>query len=136
MLTEDIAIKNPIQRFDFTLANLAVSQTDAVVPRNANTNGVLMPWNGSVLTLAVALSAAKTAGTLTFTITKNGTATPFTLTVANGVQYVFAKRNAEVFRFLAGDRIGVTFSSDASLAPAGSLDVTADVYVLFEDVEP
>ncbi len=135
MLQEDIAIKNPFHRFEFTLASLAASQTDTVIPRNAQTNGALMPYGGSIVGIAAALSAAKADGDLTFTITVNGTATAFTQAVADTDQYVYSRKDADVVKFAAGDRVGVTYTSGADLDPDGSADVTVDVYVMFEDVE-
>ncbi len=88
------------------------------------------PRAGSIRDLGWRLSAAVTAGTLTINVTVNGT--PIVLagvsTSGSNASGGQSTQAAGIANFVAGDEIGVTYSSDALLAAVGAvLEVTLNV---------
>lgn len=141
MIAEDIAVLNPQHAFSFVETDLAVSQTNTDIHRVATSAAakadvlqVRARADGYITGLAVQLAAAKTAGTLTFSVTVNGTEVDLSVTVADDATGGVANVNAGEIHFSAGDLIGVSYTSDGSMLPAGSNDAMADVYLVYERV--
>lgn len=100
------------------------------IPGSATTALTLVPYagteffaqkSGHVSRLTAFLTEARTAGTLTFKVTKNGTAqSAVNATIdANATQYDEVFGDSDDLTFLAGDRIGVQVVS-ASFTPTTS----------------
>ena len=107
--------------------NLAASLTNSQLYRNIQgieaQLPVVMSRAGSIVGLSVASSEARTAGTATFEVYKDGTATGLTAVLnAIDTQYVDASQAASLDTFVAGNRLDVRVTTDGSWAPA-----TADV---------
>jgi hypothetical protein len=92
------------------------------------------PEAGAIVGLSVALGAARTAGTITFTVYKNGSTTGFSV-VINGTntQYHYGTQAETEDTFVAGDRIDVRYTTSADFAPNGT-DYPAVAHVLLQAV--
>lgn len=131
-LQENIAVSQPIIPYQFSEANLAVSQTDTDVPiLGADTTTYLMPANGFIVGYAIGKSANHTAGSLDFDLTIDGTST---LTIAADTTSVYAFVPVPNEYFAAGSTLGVTYTSDGSLDPT-TVDVAVTVFVVFQEFE-
>ena len=87
---------------------------------------------GSVVSLAIRATAARTAGTLTCTVTKNGVATALTAVLdGTNPQTKVTLSAIGSITFVAGDRIGVTLATDSAWLPAGTDNVIAAVEVSY-----
>lgn len=126
----------------FASSQVAINQSAVALKLNVNTatngslniTGIPARFKGSIVGIRIVLTANKTAGTMTFTPTINGTAitTPASLVnvaVANATSKTNTQVDAQQIPFAAGDLIGVKMTTDGSYAPT-----TNDVYVLI-DVE-
>lgn len=132
MQTEKIAIAYPTMSYAYALANLAATQTDTAVPvlGGVASNHVAL-FDGYVVALTGVLSAAITAGTLSFDFSIDGTAQAVdkTLATAATTEYVYKFRIGQ-YPFSAGDTLGVTYTSNGSLDPTTS-DLIAVLYVVY-----
>lgn len=131
------ASRKPQEIFSFQAINY--TGTDGTLNVAADTNVAVtqrvMPYAGSVFAVAVSLGGTISGGTLTHYPTINGaTLTNLAVVHAPSEQYDYSKVDGRVYRFVAGDRLGVVYI-DASATPDNSRDGIADVYVMFEDVE-
>lgn len=83
---------------------------------------------GSITGISVALSAARTGGTATFEVWKNGVATGLTV-VINGTntQYHYTTQAAGTDTFVAGDRLDVRYTTDGSWAPTAYAEASIEV---------
>jgi hypothetical protein len=103
--------------------NVAASQTDVALSAqvSGNTNTIRMSNSGSVVGLVTQLTEAITAGTLTVTVTKNGS--PMTLSLAHtagtGTQ---ATQSVGIDTYVAGDLLGVQLTTTS-----GFLPITTDI---------
>lgn len=107
--------------------NLAASLTNSQLYRNVQgieaQLPVVMPRAGSIIGLSIASSEARTAGTATFEVYKNGAATGLTAVLdGTDTQYAYAVQAASLDTFVAGDRLDVRVTTDGTWAPT-----TADV---------
>lgn len=141
IINENIAITHPQDHYTFVEADLAASQDDTALHRVATSAAAkidavqaIMPWSGSIVAIAAKLSADKTAGTLTFNPSINGTVTTFGVSVTTDTQQAYAKQAHGRTRFAAGDLLGCMYSSDANLVPDGSADAAVEIYVVFDHV--
>lgn len=113
--------------------NLAAALTDSQLYRQIQTVQAQIPVTathaGSVIGVSVASSEARTAGTATFEVFKNGTGTGLTC-ILNGTdtQYASAVQATGVDTFVAGDRLDVRVSTDGSWTPT-TADVEAAITV-------
>jgi hypothetical protein len=89
----------------------------------ASINEMALPRKTSLLTLAIILSAAPTAGLIRFEITKNGvdTGKTFDMDMTTGTRQMWEFKPGELTG-VKGDRIGVKWGSSAALLPSGSID--------------
>lgn len=140
VMQEDIAVSHPQMSYPFVIADVAASQSDLTLFRvstsaSAKIDAIqaVMPWPGSIVALAVVLSANKTAGTLTFSPSINGAAVSFDVAVANDTAKGYGRAPHGTYRFNAGDLLGAMYSSDANLQPT-TADAVVDVYVVFDRV--
>lgn len=104
----------------------------------------VMPYDGSVIGLTFrgsgTVGGTLTTGTLTPLVMINGVAAPaFPSTNAN---IMVSQRGGVItqngqqsgYRFTAGSSLGLVYGKSGSVAPTGTLDITAEVIVLFENV--
>ena len=132
MLQEQIAVKHSQHSYQFSIANLAVSQTGTDIPvLGAVMNTYLMPKDGYIVGYSIGKSAAHTAGSLDFDIEVGGSST---LTIAADTASVYKTLDTPNEPFSAGDTIGVTYTSDGSLL-AVTVDVVVTIFVVFKDFE-
>lgn len=89
----------------------------------ASINEMSLARETSVLTLAIILSAAVTAGFIRFEITKNGvdTGLTFDMDVAAGARQLWEFAPG-VLTGVKGDRVGIKWGSNAALLPTGTID--------------
>lgn len=119
---------------DFYQDNVASSQTGVALARAGDASWaafdgkVIMLRGGSITAVAVKSNEARTAGTLTVEVTKNGSGTGLTA-VLDGTNTTFkvTTQDKDTDTFVAGDEIGVTITTDGSWAPN-----TADIRVAIE----
>lgn len=134
MQTERIAVSHPMMSYQFTVDNFAASQNDTDLVRVTGIEGATMPWPGSIVAIGASLSAAKTAGTLTFYASVGGTVTTFGAAVADDAAIAYASQASGKTRFDAGDLVGVMYASSADLSPGGTAEAIVDLYVVFDKV--
>lgn len=113
--------------------NLAASLTDSQLYRNVQgveaQIPVVMDRAGDILGIAVASSEARTGGTATFEVYKNGVATGLTVTLdGTNTQYNSATQAAGTDSYVAGDRLDVRVTTDGTWAPT-TADVEAVIIV-------
>lgn len=126
---ERIIAKGQLVPLLFSQAAVAVSQTAAaltVVETSADTIEVVMPFDFEIIALSTSVSEARTAGTLTTDATID-TAVTGLQNVINATDtlrdYATQPRGSDVG--VAGSRVGVKLTTDASWAP-----ITGDVAVI------
>lgn len=127
--------KGQLVALNFGQANVAASQSNvqlAVADASAG-EGYTMPFNGQILAVTYALSAAATAGSLTVGPTINGTEkTDPKITVTTGTGgYDWAPRDTAFF--VAGDKLGAEITTTAAW-DATTADLTVTIWVVV-DVE-
>ncbi len=95
---------------------------------STNFDDINMIRAGSIIGLSARLTAAITAGSCTVTITKNGVAGTLTLTMGIGVSDAEATQLAGIDTFVAGDKIGIEFSTGLGTTPtAADLEAWLDM---------
>ena len=122
----------------FGVANAATSKTaEDLTFSDATYNNTLatMPKGGSVVGVSVQASAAVTAGSVTFAAHKDGTEfaqsgfpNPELESVTNDTES-YASIRPGVLTFDAGNALGVSYTSDATLAPTNTNDFAAILWV-------
>lgn len=134
MLQEPIAITYPMVNYGFEQANMAASQTDTDINIVGGlTATYVMPFDGWLCAYSIKLSAAITAGSLEFDVEVNGSTVLTIETDAASTTEFYSRLVANSYRLQAGDLLGVTYTSDASLAPTTS-DANVVLLVMYEDV--
>lgn len=128
-LTGDIEASGGFkQGYGFMQVDVAASQSAValdVLGLVGNTE-VVMLYAGSILGIAISGNVARTAGTLTVDVTKNGVATGLQAVLdGSNAQYHSATQAKDTDTFAAGDRLGVDITTDGSWAPT-----TADIVVV------
>lgn len=113
--------------------NLAASLTNSQLYRNVQgiqfQTPIVTSHSGDIVGLTVASSEARTAGTATFEIYKNGTGIGLTVVLdATNPQYVAASQAAALDTFVSGDRLDVRVTTDGSWAPT-TADVEASIVI-------
>jgi hypothetical protein len=114
--------------------NIAASlgSTAMRIPGTAIGQAFVVPKDGFVVALSVSSSAAVTAGTITVKAEIGSTplvTDAVTLTTTNPtINHAIICNSPK--KVTAGDRIVVAITSDASLTPSGSLDITATVWMI------
>ncbi len=140
LLQEQIGIMYPLLTARFArqqvAASLAAIALNAIETRAAsgtlNVTGEPMPFAGSIVGLAAALSAAASAGQLTLDVTINGTVTGFQVILTTAASGTTIKEYGGV-RFNAGDLIGIKITTNAAWNGTTS-DLLASVYFVLENV--
>lgn len=80
--------------------------------------GPTMTEAGSIIGLGVSCDAARTAGSATFEVTKNGTGTGLSVTIdGSNTQFHYATQSTGTDTFTAGDYLGVTVTSTTITGP-------------------
>lgn len=78
----------------------------------------VMTESGSIIGLSVVAGDARTSGTMTFEVYKNGVATGLSAVInGSNTQYVYATQATNTDTFVAGDRLEV-YSTNASYGPS------------------
>lgn len=80
---------------------------------------------GFVTGLAVKLTAPVTTGTVTVTVTKNGTPGTLQLVLGSGQDTGHIAQEPPLDPFVADDLIGLIYSTSGDFTPVGSIDVAA-----------
>jgi hypothetical protein len=122
----------------FIDANVTASQTNEDMTISIGATGTItMPFAGSVVGLTLEASAAVTAGSIIGRVHKSSTEfaqTGYpapTLNTTNSLGS-YATCRPGLIRFAAGDKLGVSLTSDATWAPTNTNDVTAMLYVVYD----
>ena len=136
MHIEHIAAGHPQMLLTYTLANLAANQDGTAIPATANGDEWPMPYGGHIVAMAVRLSTAVTANTVTFKPTVNTTEdTNISVQLdTTNTQSHEGYTTVGKIPFDAGDRIGVVYDSHASFAPTTG-DVNVVLHVVFDRVD-
>ena len=118
----------------FLVANATASQTNVDLTQGAGGSLATMPAPGNILGISVGASANVTAGSLTFSAHR--ASTELTETEAPTVKLDATNSNANsatvrpgAIRFAKNARIGVSYTSDATLAPTNTDDFDAILWV-------
>lgn len=130
---EQIATTYVVVPFVFEQANMAASQTDTdITVAGGLTATYVMPKDGSIVGYGIQLSAAVAAGSLEFDVEINGATTLTIETDAASTTEFYSTIEYGVEPFVAGDNLGVTYTSDGSLSPT-TADANVVLYVMFKD---
>jgi len=131
-----------IVTFVYGVANAVASKTaEDMTLSDATYNNTLatMPKGGSVVGVSIQASAAVTAGSVIFRAHKDGTEfaqsgypAPTLESVTNDTESYVSIRPG-VLTFDAGNALGVSYTSDATLAPTNTNDFAA---ILFVQLDP
>lgn len=120
----------------FFAANITASQTNTDIALSGGNTLVVMPKAGSVVGLSVRMTAAVTAGTVSFRAHKDGTEfaqtgyiNPALASTAGISQESYASIRPGVLTFSADEGVGVSYTSDATMAPTNTNDVDAMLFV-------
>lgn len=119
--------------------NLAASQTNAQLTFDvagsaqvAAGSRIRMPFAGRARGICVSGSAARTVGTATFQIFKNGSSIGTTSNaVIDGTNTQFVCSSGGAGMFVSGDILDIRVTTDATFAPAASTEYTAELIVDF-----
>jgi hypothetical protein len=118
---------NDLITLSWAETNLTASQTALQMDRpnatnlNTTTSEAYMPYAGSIVGIEVGGSAARTAGTATFEVYKNGAATGLTAVIdGTNTQYVRTTQVPGTDTFAAGDYIDVRETTTGTFAPTTS----------------
>jgi hypothetical protein len=120
----------------FCQGALAASQTNLQLLRTRQTTAVqrpvVMDRAGSIVGLSVDAGTARSGGSATFEVWKNGVATGLTTTLdATNTQTNFVAQAKDLDTFVAGDRIDVRVTTDASWAPVTANNLECAVTVQY-----
>lgn len=136
--TFDPKFGSPAQ-FVFLVDNITASQTDVDLTARTGFTTVTMPSAGSVVAVTVQSSANFTAGVAT--VRAHSASTEFAdsgypAAVLNSTnsnsQYAVVRPGA--IRFAAGAKLGLSYTSDANIAPTNTNDLTAVLHVVFDPI--
>lgn len=124
----------------FGVANAVTNKTaeDIALADAAGNTLMVMPKSGSVVGVMVRASAAVTAGTVTFKPQKDGTefaqsgAPAPVLNATNGAES-YASIRPGVLTFIAGEAVGVSYTSTTDAAPTNTNDYSV---VLMVQLDP
>lgn len=121
----------------FIVANATASQSNVDLTMGAGGTLATMPAAGSVVGISVGASANVTAGSIVFSAHK--ASTEFAEAVAPTVTLNATNSNANsatvrpgALRFTANQRLGVSYTSDATLAPTNTDDFDAILWVALD----
>ena len=127
---------SPFAEYTFSLANLAATQTDTVIPANGGVVDTHVMWKkGCIVGYTVQLSAAITAGTLISEVFVAGAdnGIDITMDTASTTEFTGSFEYGD-YPFAAGATLGVAYTSDGSLAPTTS-DALITLIVMYEGAE-
>ena len=120
----------------FTASNIATNATATDLTRAGGTDRWVPPKSGSVIGISVRLSAAITAGTLSFRAHKDSTEfaqsgypNPSLASTSGISQESYASIRPGVLVFSADEGVGISFASSTDMAPTNTNDVDADLFV-------
>ncbi len=114
-------------------ASLTASKLYVAVPGSASVAGRQLSrpalFAGEIVAIELSADAAKSAGSGTFAVYVEDVASGAELDWTTGNQRQVATFGRGLHTFAAGAALDVRVTTDASFAPAGSLDVLVTVYV-------
>jgi hypothetical protein len=129
-----IAAKHNIVFLPFQASNVpdAAGTYKTVEPAS---NDYLMAWAGSIVGMSVRHNADLTGGVITHRATIDGTANAaFTVVTDDLNQQAYKTIEARTVTFLKGQRIGMDWIKNGTVAPT-TTDVSAGLWVLLEDID-
>ena len=123
----------------FYVANIVTSKTNEDIALPGTNTVHTMPYGGSVVGISVKLSADVTAGTMSLRAHKDGTEfaqsgypNPSLSSVAGVSGASYASIRPGVCVFDADEGVGLSYTSDATLAPTNTNDIDALLFVQFD----
>lgn len=124
----------------FKVANAVASQTNVDLSNDGGNTTYVMPHAGSVIGLSVRASADVTAGAVAFRghsasteFATTGYPAPALESVTN-TNASYATIAPGAIRFAAGAKLGVSYTSDATMAPTNTNDFDCLLFVAFDPV--
>jgi hypothetical protein len=141
VLQENISVMMPTLSQRYAQGTVLASQTAVALGAMAThvtaatlaVNNVGIPWAGSVVGLCITTSAAATVGTLTATVTVNGTqnaALSAVLAINTTTNYSVIEFGGVPFN--AGDKIGVVITTGATWN-AATADVLVELFYVVQE---
>ncbi len=128
---ERIIAKGQLVPVTFALEGVTAAQSDAPVPVAGSVAESVMPWDYEIVATTVAMSKARTAGTLGVAVLINGSATALAGEIgatSSQRSRVTSQRGRIVG--VAGDRISVEMTTDSGFLPVTDNDLTVTVWAL------
>jgi hypothetical protein len=83
----------------------------------ASGSRIIMPFNGKIIGITLSGSAPCTAGTATFTVFKNSTATAVTTVINSTGNIQFSYTNTGTVSFVAGDLLDLRVTTNTAFHP-------------------
>lgn len=109
------------QTFSASQTNATMKGMNGIAGGSANAIGYWVPpRQGSIVGLSWYFATTQSAGTLTFTVFKNGVATTATLGPLVSGQAANTTFTKDVYAFAANDIIDVRYSTNGAFAPTGN----------------
>lgn len=125
-----------VQSFIGTIASSSATLTLNPVGGALAGNGLVMPWGGRILGIAIRATSARTAGTATATATVNGTNKSLVSAVLNATNTSGAASATPLYissdTFAAGDSLRARVVTSSFTPTANAVQV--DVYLTFDKV--
>lgn len=131
------------QKYTFYALDVADASGTLLVPGSAG-EAYPMPYPGSVIAVTWratgSVGGTLTTGTLTPILMKNGVAItpafPASLSIMPSTRGSTWRQDGQTsgFRLAQNDTLGLVYSKAGTIAPTGLVDITAEVWVLHEEV--
>jgi len=136
-MVDELTTQHAVVALQYAKANIVTAQTDTDLALAGGNTITVMPKAGSVVGVAVNMSALLTAGSVTVEVHKDGTelaeeAGPV-LTLTTAVQESYASVRRGAIKFTAGTGLGVSYSSSTDIEASNTLDLDAVLYIAFDN---
>jgi hypothetical protein len=123
----------PIYPLSFAIADLAAAATDTPLQHAAAAavTEAIAPFDGEIIAITVAGNDARTAGSATFQVRKNGVVQTTHSAVIDGTnpqRLRHALTHETALSFEAGDQLEVVVTTDGGFLPTATTEYTVDLW--------
>lgn len=135
--TADIIVSTILALPGFTWVNIPTGWTAQASTRlysdtgptlKASVQGIVVPWDGHIISLSYTATGNKSAGALSVAGQRNGSDYTDAVAMADGVNNGFQTWSPGEFPFDAGDELRASITTNGSFAPT-TLDMEAVLYI-------
>lgn len=132
-----------LEKYTFTATDVA-DASGTLIAGQTGASAYTMPYGGSVVGVTFrgsgTVGGTLTTGTLVPLVMINDAAlSPFptanvAIMVSQRSGYYTQDAQASGYQFAAGSSVGLVYSKTGTIAPTGALDITAEVWILHQDI--